>query len=242
MATKKDEVHEVNSYLFEVFKLNPEYSDIYCQVTEDKDPKDINMNDFICRHYPKAPIMKNLESSLSPYIKAQQFLAISKLRYTEALKRTSQSEEHDNLNPEEQSNLKRAKEEIPRLISELKSAEQSFNQQYELMREKLAEIIKEVGGIENSLYEKRREFVYKMLDNLGIPRSQYKDKRIDNPLKFKSFYEAYDYMERQTQINKTKIPIKKWQDAEHDYAIFEQLIIYLGLVDCLLPLGIDYAA
>jgi len=47
-------------------------------------------------------------------------------------------------------------------------------------------------------------------------------------------------MERQTTIDRTKIPIKNWQEAATNYEIFEQLVIYLGLVDCLLPLGIDY--
>ena len=230
---------DVNSYLFEVFKLNPQYSEIYCKITNEES-SEICMNDFMSRHYPKSPLLDNLENTLSPYFHAQELLAQTRIKYHEATKLTSEVEDIENLTTDEANALKRAKDDLPQLGIDLKKAEEIYKKEFEEMHEGLKSIIHEVNKLENSRYEKRREFVYEMLDKLEIPRSQFKDKTIDNPLKFKSYAEAYDYMERQTSIDRTKIPVKKWQDAANDYKIFEQLVVYLGLVDCLLPLGINY--
>jgi hypothetical protein len=240
MAAKDSSGQEhINSYLFEIFKLNPEYSDIYCKIT-DEGRHDIKMNDFINRHYPKSPLVDNLEKSLSPYINAQEIFAVAKMRYKDALEKTNLADDIENLSTEEKTHIRNAKEDLPNIAVELKKAETQFQQEYDVVRKKLNEIIMKLSSLEKGRYEKRREFVYEMLDNLNIDRSQFKDKKIDNPLRFNSYDEAYDYMERQTTIDRTKIPIKNWQEAATNYEIFEQLVIYLGLVDCLLPLGIDY--
>ncbi len=238
MAAKEQPL-EINSYLYEVFRLNPEYSDIYCRII-DEDSNTIKMSDFIERHYPKSPLVNSLESALAPYINAKEIFAAANIRYKDALEKTEIANSLENLSTEQQTQVRRAKEEVPELVKQIKDAENNFKQEQEILQQSLEKIVDELNKIENSKYETRREFVYKMLDNLEIPRTQFKDKNIDNPLRFQSYDEAYDYMERQTEINRTKIPIKNWQNAATDYKIFEQLIIYLGLVDCLLPLGIDY--
>lgn len=235
----KDQPLEINSYLYEVFRLNPEYSDIYGRII-DEDSNSIKMSDFMERHYPKSPLVTSLESALAPYINAKEIFASATMRYKEALEKTDIVDSLENLSREQQTQLKRAKEEVPELVKRIKEAEETFKQEQETLHQNLEKIVDEINKIESGKYETRREFVYKMLDNLEIPRTQFKDKKIDNPLRFQSYDEAYDYMERQTEINRTKIPIKNWQNAATDYKIFEQLIIYLGLVDCLLPLGIDY--
>jgi hypothetical protein len=230
----------VNSYLFEVFKLNPEFSDIYCKITEDKTPEAFSMDDFFSRQYPASPVMMSLSKALAPYLELQEALALGKLRYTEAVQLTNHADQLENLSPEERTLIKRAQDDLPQIIANLQTYEKAYTEEKTKLAAQLTAILTEANTLEKQQYENRREQVYLTLDNLKIPRNQFTDKRIDNPLRFRSYGEAYDYLERQTSIDRTKIPIKNWQSAAHDYVVFQQLIVYLAVMDCLLPLGINY--
>lgn len=237
---KTPEREGVNSYLFEVFKLNPEFSDIYCKITEDKTPDAFSMDDFFSRQYPASPVMTGLSKALAPYLQLQEALALSKLKYTEAIQATSQADQLDNLNPEERSLINKAQNDLPQIIANLQAYEKAYQEEKAKLGKQLTEILTEANTREKQQYAHRLEQVHKTLDNLDIPREQFTDKPIDNPLRFRSYGEAYDYLERQTSIDRTKIPVKNWQSAAHDYPTFQQLIVYLAVIDCLLPLGIDY--
>ncbi|MBT4803625.1 MAG: hypothetical protein HON78_01325 [Legionellales bacterium] len=242
MAAKDLEANtdNINSYLYEVFKLNPHYSEIYCSITSDKNPETLSMTDFMKRQYPKSPVMENLGKVLAPYIEAQELFAISKLKYTDALQKTAEADIIENLSPDERRDVNKAKDDLPKIIGDLKAHEETFKSYKKEIGEQLKEVVQKAASLEQQQHQQRREHVYKILDGLGKPRTLFKDKKIDNPLNFRSYDEAYDYMERQTSIDRTKIPVKNWQNAATDYVVFQKLIIYLALIDCLLPLGIDY--
>lgn len=239
----KEEINEregINSYLFEIFKLNPEFSEIYCSITEDKTPEAFSMDDFFSRQYPASPVMMSLSKALAPYLELQEALALGKFKYTEAIQITQQADQIENLSTEERTLVDRAKTDLPQIINDLQVYEKAYREEKNQLTKKLKSILQEISVLEKQQYQHRLEQVYLTLDNLGIPRKQFTDKRIDNPLRFRSYGETYDYLERQTSIDRTKIPIKNWQAAAHDYTIFQQLIVYLAVMDCLLPIGIDY--
>lgn len=243
MWFSKEKIKErdgVNSYLFEVFKLNPEFSDIYCAITEDKTPESFSMDDFFSRQYPASPVMISLSKTLAPYIELQETVALCKLRHNEAVTTTMQADDIDNLSREERVAVDRAKQNLPQLIANLQAYEQAYKEEKTKLADELKDALKQANALEREQYEKRKAQVHQILDDLDIPRKQYVDKKIDNPLRFRSYGEAYDYLERQTSIDRTKIPIKNWQQAYNNYAIFQQLIVYLAVMDCILPLGIDY--
>ena len=243
MWFSKDESIEregVNSYLFEVFKLNPEFSDIYCKITEDKTPETFSMDDFFSRQYPASPVMMSLSQTLAPYLELQEALAVGKIRHQEAIQATSLADQLDNLSPEERTLVNKAKQDLPQIIANLQSYEHAYKEEKSKLAQQLTEVLEQAHALEMAQYTHRVEQVHTILDNLKIDRSQFTDKKIDNPLRFRSYGEAYDYLERQTSIDRTKIPIKNWQSAASDYTIFQQLVVYLAVMDCLLPLGIDY--
>ncbi|MBT4884824.1 MAG: hypothetical protein HON55_01560 [Legionellales bacterium] len=242
MAAKDQDANadNINSYLYEVFKLNPHYSEIYCSITSDKNPETLSMHDFMARQYPKSPVMENLGKVLSPYIEAQELFAVSKLKYTDALQKTAEADVLENLTRDQRTQINNAKDDLPKIITALKNHEETFKGYKKEISDQLKEVVQKVASLEQQQHQQRREHIYKILDSLDIARTQFKDKKIDNPLNFRSYDEAHDYMERQTSIDRTKIPIKNWQNAATDYVVFQKLIVYLALIDCLLPRGIDY--
>ena len=244
MFAKKDIATEVsaNSYLYEIFRLNPEFSDVYTSVTHGESDAEITMQDFLARHKPASPFMAQLENTLAPYLATQEALAVSKIKYTQAIEEAAKADAIDQLTSDERHAIDAAKAALPNIVNSLQELEKQFQSERDTMFEQIGNLVNDLQTIEHEFYENKRERVYEMLDKLSISRDQFQDKTIDNPLRFTSYQEAYDYMERQTAIDRTRIPIKNWQQAEHNYDVFQQLIIYLALIDCLLPLGIDYGS
>jgi hypothetical protein len=238
MIFGKQEVaaEEVGSYLFEIFKLDPTFSKHF-NISSDNT---ISMVGFIHSHYPKSIYLENLEQILFPYLSAKKALTKSKLQYQELIAELDQTKDIDNLKPEEKANLKATQTKLPNIAAKIKEDGQR-------LLEMEGEIDKKLITAKESCLSNIKEFkskqiatIHSILDSLKIPREQFKNKEIDNPLNFISYSEAIDYINRQTTVNKDQIPIKNLEKAEHNYEIFQQLLLYLALIDCLLPLGIVY--
>lgn len=234
----KKEVLEKNvgSYLFEIFKLEPAFSDHF-NISNDSN---VSMVDFVNAHYPKSIYLDNLEKVLFPYLKAKKSLTKNVLQYKELIEELDKTTGIENLRTDEKAELKSNQEALPNIIIKIK-------EDGKLLAEMEGKINAHLSAAKKSCEEHSKEFkqkqiaaIYNILDNLKIPREQFKDKKIDNPLNFTSYHEAMDYIDRQTTVKKENIPIKNLAEAEHNDEIFQQLLVYLALIDCLLPLGIDY--
>ena len=129
MFAKKDIATEVsaNSYLYEIFRLNPEFSDVYTSVTHGDTDTKIAMEDFLARHKPASPFIIKLESTLAPYLLAQEALATSKIKYTQAVEEAAKADAVDQLTSDERHAIDAAKAALPNIINRLQE-QKSFNQ------------------------------------------------------------------------------------------------------------------
>lgn len=238
MIFGKKEVIEkkVGSYLFEIFKLEPAFSEHFNL----SGGSSVSMEDFINAHYPKSPHLENLEKMLFPYLNAKKALTKNILKYQELIEELDKAKSIENLKADEESELKTVQANLPNIITKINEDKKQLAEIESKIAEKLAGAKKAYDDHTPAFKEKQIAAIYNILDKLKVPREQFKEKDIDNPLNFTSYHEAMDYIDRQTTIKKENIPIKNLEQAEHDDNIFQQLLVYLALVDCLLPLGIVY--
>ena len=238
MIFNKQEVREKNvgSYLFEIFKLEPSFSDHF-NISNDGNT---SMVDFVNAHYPKSIYLANLEKILFPYLNAKKALTKSTLQYKELIEELEKTKSIENLRPDEEAELKSTQDSLPTIITKIKEDGKQLSAMEDKINAHLAAAKKSCEEHAQEFKQKQIASIYNILDNLKIPREQFKDKRIDNPLNFTSYHEAMDYIDRQTTVKKENIPIKNLAEAEHNDEIFQQLLVYLALIDCLLPLGIVY--
>ena len=238
MIFSKQEVVEkkVGSYLFEIFKLEPTFSDHFNMNSD----SDVSMVDFINAHHPKSIYLENLEQILFPYLSAKKSLTKNVLQYKELIAELDETESIENLKPDEKANLQATKNRLPSIINTVNKDKQALAEMEIEINNKLSLLKKTCNSHSAEFKSKQIATIHKVLDSLKIPREQFQDKEIDNPLNFVSYKEVVDYIDRQTTLKKEHIPLKNLEKAEYDNETFQQLLVYLALVDCLLPLGIVY--
>lgn len=239
-AKKEDNLYEANSYLYEIFRLNPYFYNLYCEINDCHVNEAVDMNSFINSHEPKSPYMQYVEKMLQPCIGMQESLIIAERNYKENLQQITIADKIEQPSRDEIYNLKTAKDKLPEIAVNLKNIRSDYQQKKDKLIEQLPNIIKQIKEIKAQHNKSRMHTLYEMLDKLKIPHDKYNAKKINNPMNFISYNEAYEYMERQTSIDRTKIPIKNWQNAATDYKIFEKLVIYLTVMDIALISGINY--
>ena len=118
MIFNKQEVLEKNvgSYLFEIFKLEPAFSDHF----NISNAGNISMVDFVNAHYPKSIYLENLENILFPYLNAKKSLAKNTLQYKELIEELEKTKSIENLRPDEEAELKSTEDSLPNIITKIK--------------------------------------------------------------------------------------------------------------------------
>ena len=124
MIFGKQEVVEkkVGSYLFEIFKLEPTFSDHFNMNSD----SDVSMVDFINAHHPKSIYLENLEQILFPYLSAKKSLTKNVLQYKELIAELDETESIENLKPDEKANLQATKNRLPSIINTVNKDKQAL--------------------------------------------------------------------------------------------------------------------
>ena len=236
---KNKNVYTISSYLYEIFRLDDTY-DAFFNISNTEQKSSISFEQFSNAHYPMPPYLIELETILLPFLKNKKLVASIESKYNDLLDTIERSDKVDDLTQEQKSEIESSKKMLPSVMQQIKETSLSLKKSNDTL-------MKEFDAIQSRIQSEKQQnrtscitAIHAMLHNLGLPPEQYKDKKIDNPIDFISYYEAADFIRRQTSLQIKKIPVKHWETAQYDYQVFNRLKIFLAFYDCVAPLGISY--